>query len=57
MWDAIYELLFCPQDSIIYGSQNGIIIRFWYLIPLACTGALAYGKRAIDFCRRKRVTK
>lgn len=24
MWNVIFDLFFCPQCSIIYGTQNGI---------------------------------
>lgn len=31
----IWDLLFCPVDSVIYGSNNGVVVKMWPMIAPA----------------------
>jgi hypothetical protein len=58
MWSTIFDLFFCPQHSIIYGSQCGIFrpenmaLITAALQPLFNTG-LAAVANAWSYVRRK----
>ena len=68
MWDTILDLLFCPQDSIIYGTRYGILRpENWAIISLMIHPLVGWVslrakqakqlKAAVYYCHKKVTTK